>query len=169
MPPLCRTQRWLLYPRARPGIRNTNNPFTNSAKKVSTYFLNNLQRSRTSRRSVFPTSSATFVARVKTEMSLGAKSRGPKTDTGTARSAVNANKHNPSSRLVVPNNENDEAFQQLFRYERIVSREYDCALKPLDRARAEPCAAENALFDIDLVMSRITGDCEPLFPRGVWQ
>ena len=30
-------------------------------------------------------------------------------------------------------------------------------------------SAEDALFDIDLVMSRITAACEPLFPGGVWQ
>ncbi len=29
-------------------------------------------------------------------------------------------------------------------------------------------AAEDALFDIDLVKSHITGACEPLFPGGVW-
>jgi hypothetical protein len=41
----------------------------------------------------------------------GAKSRGPKTNAGKARSAINANKHNLSGqRLVVLNNENDDAF-----------------------------------------------------------
>jgi hypothetical protein len=45
----------------------------------------------------------------------GAKSRGPRTDAGKARSAMNAAKHGLSGeRLVVLNNENDAAFQELF-------------------------------------------------------
>ena len=45
----------------------------------------------------------------------GAKSRGPKTEAGKARSAMNATKHNLSGQgLVVLDNENEEAFQELF-------------------------------------------------------
>ena len=44
----------------------------------------------------------------------GAKSRGPKTDAGKARSASNATKHNLSGKgLVILHTENDEAFQEL--------------------------------------------------------
>jgi hypothetical protein len=46
----------------------------------------------------------------------GAKSSGPKTGAGKARSAMNAVKHGLSgARMAVLNNENDEAFQELFR------------------------------------------------------
>ena len=45
----------------------------------------------------------------------GAKSRGPATEAGKARSSMNAAKHGLSGeRLIVLNNENDAAFQELF-------------------------------------------------------
>jgi hypothetical protein len=43
----------------------------------------------------------------------GAKSRGPKTEAGKRKSAMNACKHGLTSRLVVQNNEDDEQFQLL--------------------------------------------------------
>ena len=42
--------------------------------------------------------------------------------------------------------------------DRLFRQEYLC----------EFLAAEDALFDIDLVRSRITDACEPLFPGGIW-
>jgi hypothetical protein len=54
-----------------------------------------------------------------------------------------------------------EAFLEEERRElgdRMFRQEYMC----------EFLAAEDALFDIDLVMSRITDACEPLFPNGVF-
>ena len=88
----------------------------------------------------------------------GAKSRGPKTDAGKARSAASANKHNLSGqRLVVLNNENDEAFQELFqaflaKFQPQDSVEHECVLQAaVARWRLRRIwQLETAIFDAEM-------------------
>jgi len=88
----------------------------------------------------------------------GSKSRGPKSETGKALSAMNANKHNLSGqRLVVLNNENDEAFQELFqafltKFQPQDSVEHECVLAAaVARWRLRRIwQLETAIFDAEM-------------------